>query len=72
VQPTTLTNTCYSFVAPDKAVSITGVYKNHNTSFTQLKGAGGTSPLNANTDMRVKEAEEARIWFKAITQEAFG
>ena len=72
LQPTTLTNTCYSFVAPDKAVSITGVYKNHDTSFTQLKGAGGTSPLNAKTDMRVKEAEEARIWFKAITQEAFG
>ena len=70
--PTTLTNTCYSYISPNKAVSITGVYKNTGGQFSQIPAAGGTSELNALNEERIKEGLEAKDWFNAITQEAFG
>ena len=71
-EPTTLTNTCYSYTTPDTAVSITGVYKNDDGRFTQIIGAGGTSALYNPQTSRAAEAAQALDWFTAITQEAFG
>lgn len=71
-QPTLLTNTCYSYTAPNQAVSITGVYRNNGGAFTQVKGAGGTSTLTNPQTSRAQEALQAQAWFAAITGEAFG
>lgn len=71
-EPTMLANTCYSFTTPDQAISIAGVYSNEAGDLTSIAGAGGVSPLAADTTVRAQEAAEARSWFETITTEAFG
>lgn len=68
--PTKLSNTCYSFISPGEAISITSVYENEN-GLKQIAGAGGTSPLGAGPNRRAQEAAQAHSWFGAITQQAF-
>lgn len=70
--PTVLANTCYSYVTPDEAVSIVGVYDNAGGAFASIEGAGGTSPLDGAPAVRQAEAAQASAWFNAITAEAFG
>ena len=70
--PTVLANTCYSFVTPDEAVSIVGVYDNAGGTFASIEGAGGTTPMSAAASVRQAEAAQAADWFRAITTEAFG
>lgn len=71
-QATVLANTCYSYTAPDAAVSIAGVYHNTEETFTSVAGAGGLSPLKADAGVRAQEAAQAADWFNAITDDAFG
>ncbi|MEO0981324.1 MAG: NAD(P)/FAD-dependent oxidoreductase [Pseudomonadota bacterium] len=71
-EPTLLANTCYSFVAPDAAVSVSGVYANGAGAFAEIPGAGGVSPLIPEPGGRAEEAAQARDWYAAITAEAFG
>ena len=71
-QPTVLTNTCYSFVAPDSAVSITGVYENRTGILSPIAGAGGTSLIEGSNDIRQAESEQALAWFNNAVREAFG
>ncbi|NNE56812.1 MAG: FAD-dependent oxidoreductase [Hellea sp.] len=69
---TTLSNTCYSYAAPDYAFSVSGVYHNDGAAFQSVPGAGGTSPIGAEASLRLAEARQAEDWFKTITREAFG
>ncbi len=71
-EPTVLANTCYSYVTPDTAVSITGVYSNDGSAFANVPGAGGLSPMGAAPDVRTAEAAQAADWFRTVTDEAFG
>jgi len=71
-QPTTLTNTCYSFIDPKRAVSITGVYNNTSGILSQIQGAGGLSPLEASNSTRITEGQHADDWYNRVTQDAFG
>ncbi|MAK62062.1 MAG: cytochrome C [Ponticaulis sp.] len=71
-EPTTLANTCYSYITPDQAISVVGVYSNQNRTLASVDGAGGISPLNAEAFVRETEARQANSWFDTITQEAFG
>ncbi|KCZ94122.1 NAD(P)/FAD-dependent oxidoreductase [Hyphomonas johnsonii] len=71
-EPTILANTCYSFVTPDQAVSISGVYSNALGQFSSIEGAGGLTPVGAMSNVRSAEAAQAEAWFAAITGEAFG
>lgn len=71
-EPTTLLNTCYSFVDETSAISVSGVYHNKDGAFTSVTGAGGISPLDAGQAFRISEGRHARDWFNALTQEAFG
>ena len=71
-EPTTLANTCFSFIAPDEAVSISAVYRNAGGALQSVDGASGTTPLSATAAVRQTEAAQARDWFRAITAEAFG
>jgi len=64
-----LINHCYSFLQPDYAISITGVYE-YLQAEKQLKAVStGETPMNGD---RRKEAEHARNWQKVIAADAFG
>jgi sulfide dehydrogenase [flavocytochrome c] flavoprotein chain len=67
-----LINTCYSLLAPGYGISVAGVYRPVNGQLTDIAGAGGTSPLDAPAEQRVREAEYADAWFRTITNETFG
>ena len=71
-QPTTLTNTCYSYLSDQAAVSITGVYSNDDGKLRSVAGAGGISPAGADETIRTGEARQAATWFRTITRQAFG
>ncbi|WP_084332043.1 NAD(P)/FAD-dependent oxidoreductase [Hyphomonas adhaerens] len=70
--PTTLTNTCYSYLSDRTAVSITGVYTNDGGTLQSVEGAGGLSPLEADPIVRQNEALQAKAWFRTITEQTFG
>lgn len=67
-----LINTCYSLVAPDYGISVAGVYRPANGLLTDVPGAGGTSPLDAEPAVRALEARYAEDWFRTVTTEVFG
>ena len=71
-EPTVLTNTCYSYLSDDAAVSITGVYTNEGGKLHSVEGAGGLSPLGADPAIQGSEAMQADAWFRTITQQTFG
>ena len=67
-----LINSCYSLVAPDYAISVSGVYRPLNGVFAEVEGSGGQSPLDAPAALRATEARLADGWFNTITAEVFG
>ncbi len=71
-EPTTLANTCYSYIADDRAISVSGVYSSAAGQFATVEGSGGTSPVDSPVSFQRREAAQAREWFSAVTAEAFG
>jgi NADPH-dependent 2,4-dienoyl-CoA reductase/sulfur reductase-like enzyme len=71
-EPTVLANTCYSYLSPDAAISISGVYGNAGGVLADVPGAGGISPAAPDPQSRKAEAAQAFDWFRAITSESFG
>jgi NADPH-dependent 2,4-dienoyl-CoA reductase/sulfur reductase-like enzyme len=67
-----LINTCYSFVAPDYGISFAEVFRPANGMLVDVEGAAGSSAVDAPREDRVREAQYAEGWFKAITAEVFG
>lgn len=68
--PPRLTGACYNTVAPGYAFSLSGVYQPRDGQFAEIEGA--TSPVNATREMRQREADAAKEWFRTITVETFG
>lgn len=67
--PPSLINHCYSFLATDYAISITGVYE-YSTGEKQLVAtASGETPMDAD---RAREARFARGWQVNIAADTFG
>ncbi len=67
--PPSLINHCYSFLQPDYAISVTGVYR-YLQAEKQLEAVStGETPMDGD---RRKEAEHARSWQKVIAADAFG
>jgi NADPH-dependent 2,4-dienoyl-CoA reductase/sulfur reductase-like enzyme len=66
-----LVGTCYDTVAPGYAFSQSGVYQAKDGMFAEV-GAVITSPVDAPREVRAREADEARSWYKTITVDAFG
>jgi sulfide dehydrogenase [flavocytochrome c] flavoprotein subunit len=66
-----LMNTCYSLVAPDYGISITGVYRVVDEAITTIPGSDAISPLDAPEATRALEAEYARSWYANITADTF-
>ena len=71
-QSTVLANTCYSYLEPHSAISISGAYQTQEDQFVSITAAAGASPLIAPAGLRAQEADHAADWFRAITQETFG
>jgi sulfide dehydrogenase [flavocytochrome c] flavoprotein subunit len=70
--PPRLEGTCYNTVAPGYAFSLAGIYQPHDDIFAEVEGSGFTSPVNAPSEVRKREAEQAQSWYKTLTVETFG
>ena len=68
----TLEGTCYNTVMPGYAFSQSGNYQPQDDIFVEVMGSGFTSPVNATDELRQREADQARSWYKTITDETFG
>jgi len=66
-----LVGACYNTVAPGYAFSLSGIYQPKDGMFAEIEG-GGTSPVDAPREVRMREADNAQSWYKAITVDAFG
>jgi sulfide dehydrogenase [flavocytochrome c] flavoprotein subunit len=68
----TIEGTCYNIVRPDYAFSQTGNYQPRDDIFMEVMGSGFTSPVNAPSETRQREADQAQSWYTSITVETFG
>jgi NADPH-dependent 2,4-dienoyl-CoA reductase/sulfur reductase-like enzyme len=66
-----LMNTCYSLVAPDYGISITGVYHVAGDKIAAVEGSEGISPVDAPNKVRHREAEYTQSWYANITADVF-
>jgi sulfide dehydrogenase [flavocytochrome c] flavoprotein subunit len=66
--PPSLINHCYSFLAPDYAISVNGVYEYSVAERQLVATGGGDSPMDAD---RAREAEFAKSWRDNITADTF-
>src|SRR5712671_6817492 len=66
-----LLGACYNTVAPGYAFSQSGIYQPKDGIFVEIEGSS-TSPVDAPREVRVREADNAQSWYKAITVDAFG
>ncbi len=67
-----ISNTCYSFLAPDYGIQVTSEYQLSGRKLVKIKGSGRVSPLNADLSVRHSEAVSAQRWHDSITQDMFG
>ena len=67
-----LMNTCYSLVAPDYGISITGAYRPEAGKLRPVPGTTGVSPKAADRDLRRREARHAEAWWSNLTEATFG
>ncbi|MFN4262683.1 MAG: NAD(P)/FAD-dependent oxidoreductase [Thioalkalivibrionaceae bacterium] len=66
------TNTCYSLVAPDYAISVAAVYTlGSDGTIVGVEGAGGLSPADADDNVRAAEARYTQGWYDGITSDIF-
>jgi sulfide dehydrogenase [flavocytochrome c] flavoprotein subunit len=66
-----LVGACYNTVAPGYAFSQSGVYQPKDGMFAESEGLVTTS-VDATSDMRHREADDAKAWYTTITVDAFG
>ena len=67
-----LTSNCYSIVAPNYAISISGLFEPVNGEYAEVDNSIKSSPLDAPPTFRADEAKKADAWFNDITAEIFG
>ena len=67
-----ISNTCYSFLAPDYAIFVAAEYQLSGRELVKIKGSGEVSPLNVDLSVRHSEAFSAQKWYNSITQDMFG
>jgi NADPH-dependent 2,4-dienoyl-CoA reductase/sulfur reductase-like enzyme len=67
-----LASNCYSVVAPDYAISITGDFQPVNGEYAEVDDSIRSSPLDAPPAQRAQEARNADAWFRTATAEIFG
>ncbi|HPP47360.1 MAG TPA: FCSD flavin-binding domain-containing protein, partial [Accumulibacter sp.] len=64
-----LTNTCYSFVAPDNAIHVTSVHRYDPASrlLQPIPGAGGVSPARNENEAKYAMAWARNIWADTLS-----
>jgi hypothetical protein len=62
---------CYNTVAPGYAFSQSGVYQAREGMLAEVEGLT-TSPVDAPREVRAREADDAKSWYRTITADAFG
>lgn len=67
-----LHNTCYSEIAPDYAISVSGIYRPLSGALHEVAGAGGMSPIAAPAEFRARESAYAEQWYRSIVADSFG
>jgi hypothetical protein len=70
--PVFIANTCYSLVAEDYAISISGLYRANGERWVAVDGSVGTSPTGASGAIRAQEARYAFDWYQTIVADTFG
>jgi sulfide dehydrogenase [flavocytochrome c] flavoprotein chain len=70
--PEDLASNCYSLVAPNYAISITGAFRPVNGEYTEIDNSIRSSPLDAPPAQRAKDASDADAWFNTTTSAIFG
>ncbi|OAN49785.1 cytochrome C [Paramagnetospirillum marisnigri] len=70
--PMSAINTCYSLLAPDYGISVSGIYSVQDGKIAGIKGSGGVSPSGAPYQFRKKEADFASGWYAGICQDSWG
>ena len=68
----TLVSNCYSVVAPDYAIALSGSYRPADGQYMEVEGSSAVSPLEAVAAQRAEEAKKADAWFRTTTAEIFG
>lgn len=63
-------NTCYSLVAPDAAISVSGFYSAATGRIAVV--SEGVSPLTPPDGLRAREAAQAHDWYESISTDSFG
>ncbi len=63
------TNTCYSFITADLAISVAAVYELKDGAIVEK--TGGLTPANASDDILRREAVYAESWYRNITTDMF-
>lgn len=63
-------NTCYSLVAHDAAISVSGFYSAASGRIAIV--SEGVSPLSAPDGLRAREAAQAHDWYESISTDSFG
>lgn len=64
------TNTCYSFVTADQAVSVAAIYELQEGKIVEK--TSGLTPANASEAILRREAEYAESWYRNIVADIFG
>jgi sulfide dehydrogenase [flavocytochrome c] flavoprotein subunit len=65
-------NTCYSLVGPKYGISVAGVYRITDKGISEIQGAGGVSPKDADDAFRESEARYAQGWYDSLTADVWG
>lgn len=63
-------NTCYSLVAHDAAISVSGFYSAASGRIAIV--SEGISPPSPDGDLRQREAAQAHDWYESISTDSFG
>jgi NADPH-dependent 2,4-dienoyl-CoA reductase/sulfur reductase-like enzyme len=67
-----LESSCYSVVAPNYGLSISGTYRPVAGQLAEVKGTGHMSAVEATAETRAADAKRAESWFRSLTGEVFG
>jgi sulfide dehydrogenase [flavocytochrome c] flavoprotein subunit len=66
-----LTNACYSLVAPDYGISVVGAYRPKGGEFEEVPEAQGPGRVDESRAARALDAGQAETTFRTLTAEAF-
>jgi sulfide dehydrogenase [flavocytochrome c] flavoprotein subunit len=69
--PATLTNACYSLVAPDSGISASGTYRPEGEEFAVVGGAADPGAADSPHGTRTSNAGQAESEFRTLTAEVF-